>query len=242
MKRTYVKLLSVLMFVMLFLSGCLYPSDRLAKNEAPNDAQLQTVQTSIEQYQEQADGLLPIKTKDAETPIFEKYVVDFEKLQEKQILSEIPGNAFENGGSYQYVIIHAETDPQTKLIDLESVDTLRQVYMKIDSYRSKNLYPPFGDKISEDLYTINYEKLKMNSHPTVVSPYTKENLPVIMNTDGEVFIDYRIDLARALEEFDHSYEKGDDIRFLLAENYPFVPAFSVPYTINEDGEPDFLTK
>ncbi|HLQ73724.1 MAG TPA: hypothetical protein VK125_05785 [Bacillota bacterium] len=242
MKQSYIKLIALLLVVSFILSGCMFPSNELAKNQVPNDMQLETVQTSIETYQEQMDGLLPIKTKDADTPIFEKYVVDFDLLKEMQVLAEVPGNAFENGGSYQYVIIHAEEDPQVKLIDLKSVDELRQLYIQIDTYRSKNLYPPFGEKIADDLFTIDYEKLKMDNHPTVTSPYTNENLPVIIDSEGNIYIDYRIDLARELEDLDHSYEQGDDIRYLLADNHPFVPVYSLPYTINENEEPDFLLK
>ena len=75
--------------------------------------------------------------------------------------------------------------------------------------------------------------------PNDVSPYSQKKLPIIMNENGELFIDYRIDLYEALQEYDHSYENGDDIRFILAENTPFLPAYSLPYTI-EDGEPVFM--
>src|SRR5699024_12802228 len=50
-----------------------------------------------------------------------------------------------------------------------------------------------------------------------------------------IYVDYRIDLNNALEDYEHHYEEGDDIRYLLAENTPFVPAYSLPYTI-QDGE------
>src|SRR5699024_6827965 len=109
-------------------------------------------------YQEQMDGLLPIKTKDADTPIFEKYVVDFDLLKEMQVLAEVPGNAFENGGSYQYVIIHAEEGPQVKIIDVKSVYELRLYYIKIYTYRSKNLMRSYENKTAYDLFTIDYEK------------------------------------------------------------------------------------
>ncbi len=59
-----------------------------------------------------------------------------------------------------------------------------------------------------------------------------------MDTKGNLYVDYRIDLNHALEEYKHDYQKGDDIRYLLAENTPFVPAYSLPYTI-QDGEPVF---
>lgn len=62
-----------------------------------------------------------------------------------------------------------------------------------------------------------------------------------MDTNGQLYVDYRIDLNDALQLYDHQYEEGNDIRFILAENTPFVPAYSLPYTIHED-EPVFLLK
>lgn len=69
------------------------------------------VQEAVDTYQERTDGLLPIKTKDQETPVFQKYPIEFSKLKEMNIIGELPGTSFENGGHYQYVIIHPETDP-----------------------------------------------------------------------------------------------------------------------------------
>src|SRR5699024_12881517 len=54
----------------------------------------------------------------ADTPIFEKYIIDFSVMKENGVLSEIPGNAFENGGIYQYGLITPEENPRVKLIDL----------------------------------------------------------------------------------------------------------------------------
>src|SRR5699024_7925410 len=84
----------------------------------------------------------------------------------------------------------------------------------------------------------DYTKLGLKNPPKVVSPYSKENLPIIMDRDGELYIDYRIDLYNALNEYDHNYKNGDDIRYILAENTPFVPVYSLPYTV-ENGEPVF---
>ena len=56
----------------IFLSGCLYPNDQLAKNNVPYDVQLNLVQQAVEQYAEMNQGRVPINTKENETPIFEK--------------------------------------------------------------------------------------------------------------------------------------------------------------------------
>jgi len=227
-----------IMFIALFLSGCLYPENELAENQAPNEDQLQMVQSAVEQYKESAGGLVPIQTKPSDTPIFQKYLIDFTALKENNILTEIPSNAFENGGVYQYTLITPDEDPQVKLIDLQLTEALRSVNVQLNIYRDQNLYPPFGREVGDNISTLDYEELGLEEPPVIKSPYSHENLPIVMNVEGELFIDYRIDLNQALEEFEHDYEEGDDIRYLIAENTPFVPAYSFPYTI-ENGEPVF---
>src|SRR5699024_6607384 len=141
------------------LSGCLYPKNELAKNQVPNEAQLDMVQTAVLQYVEETNGLVPIKTKSNDVDIYEKYLVDFSLLKEHQLLSEIPGTAYENGGVYQYTLVTPEEDPRVKLIDLRMTEEIRSVNVKLDIYRSKNIYPPFGEQIAPNIYKLNYEKL-----------------------------------------------------------------------------------
>jgi len=238
-KKAYIVFIGILLVGL--LSVCLYPKNELAKNQVPNEAQLDMVQTAVLQYVEETNGLVPIKTKSNDVDIYEKYLVDFSLLKEHQLLSEIPGTAYENGGVYQYTLVTPEEDPRVKLIDLRMTEEIRSVNVKLDIYRSKNIYPPFGEQIAPNIYKLNYEKLGYKSEPYVVSPYSNQNLPLVIDTDGKIYIDYRIDLKQALEEFDHTYETGDDIRPILEDHYPFVPAYSLPYTI-ENNEPVFLNK
>ncbi|WP_404453177.1 hypothetical protein [Oceanobacillus kapialis] len=238
MKYKYIRLF-LMLCVLAVLSGCLYPQGELAKNQSPNEAQLEMVQSAVDQYREMKQGLVPIKTKDNDTPIFQKYLVDFSLLKENNMITEIPGTAYENGGLYQYTLITPEENPKVKLIDLRITEEIRSVNVKLDIYRNEHLYPPFKEEIGEGIYTIDYEKLGLDTSPHVVSPYSKENLPIIMDVEGNLYVDYRIDLLNALKEYEHNYQNGDDIRYLLAENSPFVPAYSLPYTIHS-GEPVFM--
>lgn len=238
LKLTYVRTIGVILITIL-LSGCLYPQDKLVKNQAPNEAQLELVQHAVNKYREKKQGLVPIKTKNEETPIFQKYLIDFTALKENNALAETPANAYENGGTYQYTLITPEDDPQVKLIDLRITDVIRTVNVQLDIYRNQHMYPPFGREIEKGIYSIDFKKLGFDKPPTIVSPYSKENLPIVMDVAGELYVDYRIDLNNALNEYDHHYEEGDDIRYILADNTPFVPAYSFPYTI-QDGEPVFL--
>ena len=224
--------------LIMVLSGCMYPQDELSKNKIPNEDQLLTVQNAVEEFVKDSGGLLPIKTKEADVDIYEKYPIDFSKLTEGGFLSEIPGNAYENGGIYSYTIINAEDSPEVKLIDLQLSEKIRDINVKLDIYRSKNLYPPYGEEVEKGLFTINFEKLKYKEDQYVISPYTQNKLPFIMNTDGQVFIDYRNDFMTIMEENDVDFKDNEDIRHIYHEVSPFVPVYSLPYKV-ENNEPVF---
>src|SRR3954452_6975405 len=90
------------------LTGCMYPQEELAKNQVPYQDQIQTVQTAVDAFRKDNGGILPIKTKEAETPIYQKYPIEFKKITPKYI-ADTPGNAYENGGVFQYVLVDVET-------------------------------------------------------------------------------------------------------------------------------------
>lgn len=238
MKAAHIRLFGAIL-VILLLSGCLYPDNELKKNQVPNADQLESVQKAVDKYKENTNGLVPIKTKPLDTPVFQKYLVDFNALFDKRLLSEPPGNAYENGGLYQYVLLDPENNPRVKLIDLRISETIRSTNVRLDIYRSKNMYPPFGEQIEKGVYKLNYKALGLESPPYVTSPFSRKNLPIIMDANGNLYVDYRIDLYDALEKYEHDYKEGDDIRFLLADNTPFVPVYSLATTI-ENGEPVYM--
>jgi hypothetical protein len=232
--------LSICFLISMFLlSGCLYPEERLKQNQIPYKNQLESVQTAVDEFAKDNNGLLPIKNREANTPIYQKYPIDFNKLIPKYI-QEPPGNAFENGGIFLYVIVNPETKPTVKLIDLRMAEVIRELQVRLNIYRQKNGYPPFKDVIADKVFTLDFKKLGYKEPPFVVSPFSGKNLPLVINNKGEIFVDYRIDLFEALKKHKHSYKTGDDIRGILVENSMFVPAFSLPYTINEKNEPIFL--
>ncbi|HAQ08751.1 MAG TPA: hypothetical protein DCR24_15040 [Bacillus bacterium] len=227
--------LSVLL-VLISLSGCMYPEGNLTQNQVPYKNQLDSVQSAVDQYKEANGGLLPIKTKDAETPIFQKYPINFQKIV-PEFLAEPPGNAFENGGIFQYVLVDAETNPTVKLLDLRMAETIREIKMRIKA----SGYPPFKEKIADNIYTIDFKKIGYKEEPVAVSPFTNQNLHFIVSSDAEIYIDYRSDLYKALKSESHDFEEGEDIRHILVNDSLFVPAYSLPYTIDQDTrEPIFL--
>ncbi|HZG70319.1 MAG TPA: hypothetical protein VEY51_02200, partial [Chondromyces sp.] len=152
MKKFSIFLLLGLLSVL--LSGCLFPEDQKAQNQVPYEEQVQSVQTAVNQYKEKNDGLLPIKTRDQDTPIYQKYPIDFKKLV-PEFLAEPPGNAYESGGIFQYVLIDVETNPTVKLFDLRMAEQIREIQIRIQSQG----YPPFKADIAPNVYTLRYEKL-----------------------------------------------------------------------------------
>jgi hypothetical protein len=229
-------------FMMLLLSGCLYPEERLKQNQIPYQDQVASVQSAVNQYREANGGLLPIQTRDMKTPIYQKYPIDFNKLIPRY-MQEPPGNAFENGGIFQYVLIDVEKNPTVKLLDLRMAEQIRDVNLRLKMYRDSHGYPPFKKMLAKGIFTLDYKKLGYKEPPYVVSPFSGNNLPLIIDYNGDIYVDYRMDLYEALKKTKHFYKPGDDIRDLLVKDSLFVPAYSLPYTVDpQKNEPIFLTK
>ncbi|WP_409251187.1 hypothetical protein V1502_13625 [Bacillus sp. SCS-153A] len=232
-----IKLVLFMILAAGLLSGCLYPQEQLKENQIPYEDQITAVQSSVDKYKSAKGGLLPIKTRDQDTPIYIKYPIDFIKLK-GEFLSEVPGNAYENGGIFQYVLIDVEDNPTVKIFDLRIAEKIREINIRIRSIG----YPPFKESIADNVYTLDYSKIGYDEEPFVVSPYSNQNLPLLINGSGEIFVDYRIDLNKLLQENDYEFEKGEDIRRILTKDSVFVPAYSQPYTVNEENEPVFMMK
>lgn len=235
MKRSFVVLLLSLL-VMIILSGCMYPEDKLVQNQTPYQDQVQSVQEAVTKFKDANGGILPIKNSEETTPIYQKYLIDFNKIAPKY-MSEPPGNAFESGGVFQYVIVNAESDPTVKMFDLRISELISELNMRIKVQG----YPPYKEKVAEGVYNLDYEKLGYEEEPFVVSPYTNKKLPFVINGQAEIYVDYRMDLADALKKGEIEYQSGEDIRGILLKNSVFVPAYSLPYTVDgETKEPIFL--
>jgi hypothetical protein len=220
------------------LSGCMYPEDELAKNQVPYEDQIKSVQTAVNQFSAANGGILPIKTKKVDTPIYQKYPIDFKKIV-PAFLAETPGNAYESGGIFQYVLVDVEKNPTVKLLDLRMAETIREIKLRIETQG----YPPYKDKLGDNVFSLNFKKLGYKEDPYAVSPFTQKNLPFIVDGNAEIYVDYRSDLFEKLKKTDRVYKQGDDIRDLLVTDSPFVPSYSLPYTIDEKtNEPIFLEK
>ncbi|WP_019413574.1 hypothetical protein [Paenisporosarcina sp. TG20] len=231
-KLLYVNLLIIITVLM---SGCMYPTSERTENQRPDEEQLASVQKAVEQFQESTSGLLPIKTRDQDVDEYIKYPIDFQKLVPSN-LSEIPPNAYEQGGLFQYVIMDVEKNPTVKLVDLRSAEKIRELNVKLGI----NGYGPIDQQITENIYKLDYQLMGYKNEQTVPSPYSDVNLPLVVTGDGTIYIDYSIELYRIIQEDNPDVKPGEDIRFLLVDKYPVVPAYSLPYTIDENNEPQFL--
>lgn len=229
--------LSLLILIAILLSGCMYPESERVENQRPNEEQLASVQAAVEQFQETTGGLLPIKTRDQDVDQYIKYPIDFEKIV-PAYLSEIPPNAYENGGLFQYVIMDVEENPTVKLVDLRSAEKIRELNIKLGA----NGYGPIADQVAENVYKLDYKIMGYKEEQTVPSPYSNVNLPLVATGDGSIYIDYSIELNRILQEDKPDVKPGEDIRYLLVDKFPVLPAYSLPYTVNEKNEPEFLQK
>lgn len=219
------------------LSGCLYPDERRAENQVPSEMLLEMTQKGIEQFK-QDTAVLPIVTKELNTPIFEKYEIDFSKMVPKY-LPDVPGNAFEKGGVFKYVLIDVETNPTVRLIHLGAVSTVADVQLAVDRYRYNNDNKlPIKDDLGDGYFSIDFGKIGMKETQV---PGTAGNylLPLIMNGKGEVGIDYAMDIATVLRESKATVQERTDPRYVMARESTFVPAKSFPYTM-VDGQPKLL--
>ncbi|PPA71272.1 hypothetical protein [Jeotgalibacillus proteolyticus] len=224
-----------LLCAVLLLQGCMYPSSQKAENEIPYDEQIQVVQRAVDAFQEESGGLLPIKTMEESTPIYQKYLIDFSKLKPRY-MDQLPGNAFENGGVFQYLLLDVEEDPSVHIFDLRIAEEIRSLQIRIQANRGI----PFDKALGGNKFTIDYSKLGYKEEPTVQSPYTNKELPLIAGGDGTIHVDYITDLYQFVQEnnIDLNDYKGNeqDILTVLHEESYFVPAYSPQYEVNEENE------
>jgi len=226
--------LIIFLGLILTLSACLFPDSERAQNKIPSESQIAMVQTAVDQYQEENQGILPIKTMPSDTAIFEKYIIDFNPLKNNNLISELPGNAFEKGGYFQYALVYVETDPTVKLIDVRTSQKLQEIYNKLHIYRQKNTYLPLKENISGKYFEIDFKKIGYSDDQFVISPYSNQELPIIIDSSATLYVDYRSDIHQEIEKND--YSDYEDIRYLLVDQFPFLPAYSPLYKI-EDGYP-----
>ena len=236
MQKRILCYLVLLLFVI--LTGCMYPQSQKVENSIPNDVQLQMVQTAVDQYRQDTEGLLPIKNQEADVPYYQKYPIDFQKLIGKYI-ADAPGNAFESGGVFQYVLIDVEENPMVRVLDLRAAQVIQEFNLRLTIYMDNNQYLPFKEQLHTNVFTLDHEALGYDEVPLIQSPFSEAHLPIVIDSKGDLYLDYTADLTAALKN-GPTVNSGEDIRFLLTEDSFFVPAFSMPYTVDENNIAVFM--
>ncbi|MDF2963243.1 MAG: hypothetical protein K0S39_4978 [Paenibacillus sp.] len=220
------------------LAGCMYPKEMRKENQLATGEFVVVVQNAVDQFRAKT-GVLPIKNSAESTPLYEKYPVDFKKLKERAFISNVPANAFENGGTAIYVLVDPETKPTVKMMDLISYQETVEVQKLVDGYKSKNAgLLPKGEAVAPSFTRIDFGK--MNKKPVQVqSMFTRQvSLPFIMDDSGQVAIDYSEELMRLIDKksMQSSLDAKQDLRELLVKESFYVPARSFAYRW-QNGQP-----
>lgn len=151
------KKLSAIIMVLataILLVGCVTPEDEKRAKVVPDVDQLAAVQRAVDEYREATGGLVPIKNSELDTDIYIKYLIDFEKLMPKY-LAQIPGNAYEKGGIFQYIIWDPENKAQVKLVDLNAAERIREINIR----KLSTQYLPIKGNTADNVFQIDFEKL-----------------------------------------------------------------------------------
>lgn len=218
----------ILFLAATLLSGCVY-GDRIRQEGAPASGEyLALVQSAMEQYRAKT-GVLPIRNKEAVISEYERYMIDFKKLQDARMISTVPVNAFENGGTAIYVVARTETRPEVKLLDLVSFQQIMELQQAVDRYKSENNGKlPLGETVTEGYWLPDYGAMQLK-RVELRSPYSLTKLYPVMNASGTVGIDYTPEILRVVQKKGLKPEAGQDLRDLLLDDGHFVPAASFPY-------------
>jgi hypothetical protein len=231
--KTFKRGAAILIITLLcvIVSGCMYPQQMRKENQIATSEFIVVVQNAVDQFHTKT-GVLPIKNSEETTPIYEKYPIDFKKLKERALISNVPANAFENGGTAVYVLVDAETKPTVKMMDLTSFQQTVEAQKLVDEYKSTHGGQlPVGEAVAPNFNRIDF--VKMNKKPLIVqSMYTRQViLPLLMNEAGVVSIDYAEEIMRLIDKksLQGSLDTKQDLRELLVKESYYVPARSYPY-------------
>lgn len=219
---------AALFFVLFTLSGCLYPKDQLKQNQvAPKEA-VRNVQAAVDQYKSET-AMLPIKNATADTPVYEKFYVDFAKLQRTGYLSDIPSSAFENGGNYYFLVIDEETSPRIKLLDIVSFQKINDIQSWVTAYIQNKGELPKGEQMYPGFYQIDYKSLNRTA-PAIRSVFSGQTIQAIVDENGVVYSDYGIDIMQFIQKSGKTdFDARLDLRTLLVDGSDFVPVKAPPY-------------
>jgi len=228
----------------LLCAGCMYRGEieRRQANPAFVREEIARVEAAVALYYE-ARGVYPIKNSDQSTPTYEKYVVDLNRLVQSGMLGSIPANAFESGGPFYYLLVHPETEPVVKLMDVVAMQRIADVQKAVNAYASaRGGALPLGAEVAPGFHAIDFDAL--GEKPVQIeSRFTNRFLPLLLAPGGEVIVDYGLDIVEAADRLGGDGGPASDLlapeadaRELLVAASPFSPIRSFPYAWR-NGEP-----
>ena len=226
---------AVLVAAFAALTGCLYPEERLVQNGVPPRDAVRQVQEAVDAYMADRQ-LLPIKNAGPETPAYEKFIVDFAKLQRSGYLADIPAAAYERGGPYYFLVLNEETDPLVRVMNVVVYQQLNDLQDRVDDWREANGGRlPAGEALYPSFSALDFGQLG-GAKPDIRSVFSGRPATVLVHDDGTVYVDYGSDVREAVEKSGTAPEPDEDLRALLVRESPFVPVKS-PVYLWADGEP-----
>lgn len=205
----------------------MYPNELKKQSEVSYRESIDRIQRAVNAYQEEKQ-ILPILNASQDTPRYEKFRINLNLLQKSGFIDEIPVTAFENGGSAYFLILNEETDPTVKVMDLLTVQQVNDVQRLVSKYyNSKSVLPSDGEiypgLFKVDLAAISGQKYALNS------PFSNTEIPFIMDSEGNVYVDYAMDIMMAIDKSEREPVDGEDIRSFLEDHSYFVPVKSLSY-------------
>lgn len=211
------------------LAGCMYPQEMRKENQVTARESILLVQNAVDLFKEQNGGVLPIKNSDVNTPIYEKYILDLKRLTQGPYLGQVPAIAFEKGGTFLFALVNPEQKPEVKLLDLTAYQKTGDIQNAVDDFLKKGGAVPKGEPAGRGVYWLDFAKLGRKTEQ-VRSVYSGQYLSYLVNDSGTVGIDYATEIMAAMERKGMKTADADiDLRAVLVEDAPYVPAKSFPY-------------
>jgi len=228
-RKSWVVLFDLLMAVLL-LASCGKPQTATV---SPQET-VPVVQAAVDRYV-LSHVTPPVKKRTGEVGYYEQYPIDFRLLKQTLQLSEVPANAYENGGPFYYVLLYEGGEWHVKLIEMSVWQTVTDIQAKAADYHAKTGKLPAGEAVVSGVYKLDAASLGLGSDQ-VRSVYSPQQLPLLISEDGTVVIDYAFEIMRILQSLGDDFEPPLDLRDVLLANSYMVPVHSLPYAW-ENGEP-----
>ncbi len=216
------------------LSGCLYPDEKKNENRVSYRESVKRIQSAIEDYQKDK-SLLPILNADQDTPKYEKFRIDLDKLQKEGYIDEIPSTAFEKGGSAYFLIQDEETKPTVKVMDLITVQKVNDVQRLVNQYKmAHDGQLPAGDEVYPGVHAVDPALAGMKDIG-LKSVYSGQDVNFLLDQAGTVYADYAFDIMQLIDKQGLKPSKEEDLREELVKASEYVPVKSLPYRWSGDA-------